>query len=158
METKQYAARLLKFDENNGVSKQVFDEFFNEDIGLPFKERLTNNLIRGEYGPPLISERMSMSERIHRQGYINDLSVALAVVSVDIREDAIYGIIQPTGPMGQAMVEHLDNHVDDVVILAMRFFGRTEPSPTGEGVRWSKIQRIIGFDLTNEFVDESGDE
>lgn len=151
MEVKQYKARLLKFDENR-VSKEVFNDFFEDEIGRSFRERLENTLIRGEFGPPVILPIMSMSERINRTSHLNELSICLAVVSHEVRDDGLYGIIQPVGQMGRAMMEHLDTRHEDTAVLSMRHLGRTEFVEGAEHPRVTKIQRIIAFDLTDQFV------
>lgn len=153
MNTPQFAALLLKFNDEAGTSSEVFKNFYNEEIGRPFRERMEHGLIRGEFGSPILNDRMSASDRISRAGQVNELSVCLTVNSMEIREDGIYGQIVPSGPLGGAMVDHLAAHPDKMIVLSMRHFSRKEAGVQEGTFRTTKIQQIIAFDLINDFVE-----
>jgi len=151
--TPQFAALLLKFNDEAGTSLEVFKNYYDEEIGRPFRERMEHGLIRGEYGSPIINDRMSMSDRISRASNINELSVCLTVNSMEIRDDGIYGVIVPSGPLAGAMVDHLAAHKDKMIVLSMRHISRKEAGAQEGTFRTTKIQQIIAFDLINNFVE-----
>lgn len=136
----------------NGASAQ---ELFKASSS--FMRRIASGALRGEYGHPRMQPGQSMRDFLCRCNDILEEKVSHHIRKVWIDYTsvkgpdgrpciAIMGEVKPSGPMGSALRESLQNPSENVC-FSIRSFTRDVPTA---GVIHKHLQQIVTWDYVNE--------
>jgi len=140
-----------QFYPNGASARELFKE------SSSFMRRIANGALRGEYGHPRLQPGMRMQEFMVRCNDILETNVShhIRKVWVDYTSVkgpngkpcvAILGEIKPTGPMGEALRQSLQNPSENVC-FSIRSFTRDVPT---NGVIHKHLVQIVTWDYVNE--------
>lgn len=135
----QYKALLLPLNRPTRTGRVFTRELIQDAFDRLNKRINDGELIEGEFGsPPPMRFFEEGSDRL----LVNKEHVCLKVVAVELRDDGIYGTIEPAGPFGELMEKQIKSEWDNQPTLSARMLSRAHLDNTDV----NEVVKLAAFD------------